>query len=342
MSHTCSIFDHWYAVYYRRYKLNASYCTSKKDCLQDRLNLKTSLVLLICRRHLFDYTDGYTPNGYQTKGLKQVALCSRCPENNRLAVRQLNRTSIDILKKHWGQHTVIGTPSVVHATMSALRNTALMNNMIPLHGRLIVSQLPRSLQMKTGWRLYSVKKRITVKTTIRLLRQLFITFIVWLFIDNCLSSGCSVYLWVIWDKIVMPSEDFKCTTKSFDNMSEFDVSIECIQPFAIITSFIYQTYCQIAFFIFSGSLLELLEFVIAVYFSKVQGNYGSLRLIDSLYASYRLLPYSDFQAVMHVLRQNYQFMPFWHQYLIPIFVSYFDHKTCVRHLLRILKWLINK
>ena len=110
VSHTCSIFDHRYAVYYRRYKLNASYCTSKKDCLQDRLNLKPSLVLLICRRHLFDYTDGYTPNGFRTKGLKRVALCSRCPENNRLAVRQLNRTSIDIFKKHWGQHTVIGTP----------------------------------------------------------------------------------------------------------------------------------------------------------------------------------------------------------------------------------------
>ena len=65
-------------------------------------------MLLICQKHLYDYTDNYTPNGYRTRGTKRTPLCSHCLD--RVAVRQLHRTSIAFFEDHWGQDTLIGTP----------------------------------------------------------------------------------------------------------------------------------------------------------------------------------------------------------------------------------------
>lgn len=94
----------------RRFKLTPSPCTSKADCLRDRLNLKQWFLLLICRKHLDDYTDNYTPHGFCTKGRDKRPLCSLCPEKKLLATRQLNRTSVNLFKEQWGQNAVIGTP----------------------------------------------------------------------------------------------------------------------------------------------------------------------------------------------------------------------------------------
>jgi hypothetical protein len=94
---------------YRHYEFAATRCTSKADCLLNRLNLKRSLVLLICQKHYFDYTSNYTPNGYRTKGKNKTPLCSLCPAETP-AFRQVRRSTIDIFKKHLSENVLIGTP----------------------------------------------------------------------------------------------------------------------------------------------------------------------------------------------------------------------------------------
>ena len=95
----------------RMNELAASDCTSKANCLHDRLNIQRSpVVLLMCEKHLADYTTNYTPNGFCTKGKRKAALCSLCPDSRRLVFRQLHQSSIGIFKENFGSNTVIGTP----------------------------------------------------------------------------------------------------------------------------------------------------------------------------------------------------------------------------------------
>ena len=120
------------------------------------------------------------------------------------------------------------------------------------------------------------------------------------------SSICSFMVWFFWSRTVLPIEVFTCTDEVFDNMSLFVVEYRCIQPYSITTRLLYNCFEPMTCITMLITLLEVLEFIVAVSFAIVQGKSGGSRVVDAVYGAYRLLPYADFKAVMNVIRLNCQ------------------------------------
>ena len=157
---------------FRRYKLNRSRCTSKADCLRDRLNLKPSAwMLLMCQKHLYDYTDNYTPNGYRAKGRRKIH-CAHIVPIVLPSANSIEHQSTSS-KKQWGQDALIGTPAV-SATMNASKSAASKKNQICQHHRLTVNRQQSQSRMPTVSLLYSAKRLFTISVVVISLKQLFI------------------------------------------------------------------------------------------------------------------------------------------------------------------------
>lgn len=94
-------------LFHRKYKLRPSQCTTKFNVLMNRLALRPQLMLFLCKKHLFDYTDGFTPDGFQLRGTRRDPICMQCHQN--VAERRITQTTLHAFTQTWQRPVLIGT-----------------------------------------------------------------------------------------------------------------------------------------------------------------------------------------------------------------------------------------